>query len=61
MVRVSIFGENQYPPVMKQRDYSLTVDENVVPPFIMTSVLASDRDVQYFGEVGIRGDVILSW
>ena len=51
-MRVSVFGENRYPPIMQHRDFKLTVAENVLTPKILTTVSASDLDDQYFGEVG---------
>ena len=50
-VEVSIFGENQYPPILDEEEYTISVNENALPPKSLLTVSATDQDTMYFGEV----------
>jgi len=50
-VEVSIFGENQYPPILDEEEYTISVNENALPPQSLLTVSATDQDTMYFGEI----------
>lgn len=50
-VRINIFGENRYAPILEQKKYVASVDEDVMPPMKILTIGASDQDSSYFGEI----------
>ena len=50
-VEISIFGDNLYPPVLGEEEYTTSVNENTSPPKVLFTVTATDQDTMYFGEV----------
>ena len=50
-MEISIFGDNLYPPVLGEEEYTTSVNENTSPPKVLFTVTATDQDTMYFGEV----------
>lgn len=53
-LNITVEDDNDNPPVFEHSQYNVSVNETLAPRSVITSVLASDRDIGFNGEVGAR-------
>lgn len=56
-LNITVEDDNDNPPVFEHSQYNVSVNETLAPRSVITSVLASDRDIGFNGEVGARAPI----